>query len=474
MPLFIKDTEGNFSPLEGDFNLTSIDDNELITLEGEKFYELETGTILKTVVNLNDTFNAELLDKYKKGLITKEEVINNLNIYITTQGATNNILGTLRAIKPSTNTKSETYAKMYRIRKQAFKRALEAKGTRVDVGITVALGATLMGKPNLTVREEGNQVLPNNIQLTPEALNIVEDYGYMVDGELFTNKNLQYSAKETKFAKDISTRPENAGVKVPVVVFKYKNRTVVFPVSLVKTANTKVNPIMELLNNETLSDAAIIIEINKVLISHNINPNKYKIAHLESEESQKEVARMVTEVGAIDDYADVETWVEQGYDKNNLLNEIEIAVDITDKPFHAGIGMLDLNTLALPTENDLETESVDKLDGFAKQIELIFREKEPFRDMNDTNFYDAYTDDFGVDLTADSYLSKKHNANVLRAAFKESIPKQVKEVLGMELIARVKQELKQYQILNEGLRVKAEALEAELANEITNVENNCK
>src|SRR5690606_36565301 len=99
MPLFVSGYDGGYRPIEGDFTVESIVDNEVINLNADKLYELEKGTILRTVVNLNDTFNAQLMEEYRNGQITEDYLMNNLSIYVAPQGSANEIVGTLRAIK---------------------------------------------------------------------------------------------------------------------------------------------------------------------------------------------------------------------------------------------------------------------------------------------------------------------------------------------------------------------------------------
>lgn len=474
MPLFVKGPDGNYRPMEGDFTIESVVDNETINLDADKLYELEEGTILRTVVNLNDTYNAQLLEEYRRGQITEEFLINNLNIYVAPQGSVNNIVGTLRAIKEGANRNTDSFAAMYRIRKQAARRAISSPGSRVEVGITVPLSFSLIGNPNTVVSEnEAGELVPQNIDLTKEALEMIEDFGYMVDGKLFTNKNLEYSKKDTIFATKTSKKPHNKGKKVPVVVFKYKNRTVVFPVSLKSSTQGKVGEMFNIINNPKLSDAAKIYHMNEVLKEHNIDPKNYGIYDLESEDSIAEVNRMLGDVMQLPDFINVDNWLDPGFDKNRLTAQVEIAIDITDRPFNAPKGILNLKEVDSPTEVEMEIETVNIIDNLAKKVNNIFIEKEPFSSMRmNTKFYDAF-EEKGINMGAESYVMKKSNVNTMINAFSQVIPKSVREVLGEKLLDDIRFEIKQYQIINEGLKTNKKAVEEKFGEEIENLENKC-
>ena len=485
MPLFVKNGE-EFSPLQGDFDVKSINDNEIITLDSQALYDLRTqqptnrtqalsvGDNLRTVINLNDTFNDKLMKDFKDGKITEEELTNNLHIYISPQGSANKIVGSLRAILPSSNANSETFAKLHMIRKQAVKKALNSPSKRVEVGITIPLKMVLIGSPNMNVTEQNGKVVPINRNLTQEAFEMVDDYGYTMNGKVFTNKNLEYSEKDTIFASAVSTREENKNKKIPVIAFKFKGRTVVYPVSLTERAGTKGGAAYSILNNPNKSDVAKIIELNDLLIDSNINPKKYAIYDLNSEDSLAEVSRMISDLNQLPDVADVEAWLRKDHNKTELLNSIQIGIDITNKPFNAPKGILDFQNVFIPNEQDMEIEAVNTLDGLAKKVNSIFAKDNPFSEMTDNwKFYDAFEEE-GINRDADNYIMKKRNANILRNAFDQPIPKTVKTVLGSDLISQIRAELKEYKLMTQGSKVNTKVIEQELNEEISEIENKCK
>lgn len=473
MPIFIKSGD-TFVPMRGDFTIESIDDNELIVLDSERLYELTPEDFLRTVVNLNDSYNSKLIKDFKEGKITKKELINNINIYIVPQGELNSIVGTLRAIKPSSNPNSEVFSKLYTIRKQAVDKALKSKTNRVEIGITIPMKLVLIGSPNISVTEENGKVTPIDKPLTQEALEMVDDYGYMLNGEIFTNKNLEYTDKDTIFATAVSKRADNKNKKVPVIVFKHKNRTVVYPVSLKETTGTKADTVVGILNKSQFSDTAKVLEINEFLAANNINPKQYGIYDLETTDSIDEVHRLLADLGNINDVIDVNTWLTSEHEKIQLLNAVGVSIDITNKPFNAPKGVLDFQGIRIPNEQDLEIESINTLDNLAKKVDKIFDKDNPFANMRDNwAFFDAFEEE-GIVKDADNFIMKRKNTNTLRNAFNENIPKRVREVLGTELIKEVRAELKVYKLLSEGVKSNMKAINTKLKEELNSIENNCK
>ena len=473
MPLFIKKGD-TYVPLEGDFKFKSVNENEFISLDTQRLYELSPGTILKTVVNLNDTFNDKLFKDYQDGKITKDYLINNIHIYVSPQGSVNSIVGSLRAIKDSSNPDTATFSKLHLIRKQAVRRALGSNTKRVEVGITIPLKMTLVGSPNMSVKEEEGKLIPTNNKLTQEALGMVDDYGYIVNGKLSTNKNLEYSPKDVIFASTLSKREVNRDKKIPVIVFKYKTRTVVFPVSLLEKGGSKSTKAYNILSNSNDSSISKVIKLNEFLIESNINPKKYAIYDLSSEASISEVNRLLGDLSSIPDVADIESWLDKDHEKLDLINSIGVGIDITNKPFNAPKGILDFEGIDIPNEDSFEIEAVNILDNLAKKVDSIFDKNNPFAEMVDNwAFYDEF-EDRGIAKDAENYIMKKRNATILRNAFAQTIPKTVRAVLGDGLINQIKSELKEYKLMNEGLKVNTKIIDTKLNKEVSDLANKCK
>lgn len=487
MPLFVKAGD-EFVPLQGDFKIESVNENEIISLDGDYLYSLKEGDNLRTVINLNDKFNVKLLKEYKKGLITKEELINNFHIYLSPQGSANKIVGSMRAILPNSTLNSNTLHKLQLIRKYAVEKALNSQSKRVEVGITIPIKMVRVGSPNISVEEQGGKLIPKGMILSPEALDMIEDYGYVEDGKFYTNKkggeNLEFSKEDTIFARRLSEREGNRGKKIPVIVFKYKGKTIVYPVSIRPNNQSRAGEVLDILNNSNLSDNAKIVQLNEVLLKYNLDPKKFAITSLQDRavqdvitifsrnESSKE--RELTYDVRFEGGSTFEDWLDKNHNKTQLLNEVELSVDITDKPFNAPKGILDFQGIQMPDENSMEIESVNTLDNLAKKVNSIFGQNNPFAEMTDNwKFYDAFEEE-GIDRNAENYIMKKRNANILKNAFDQPIPKTVRSVLGDDLINQIRAELNQYKLLTQGSKLNTKVIEGELKDELSEIENNCK
>src|SRR5690606_4449628 len=188
------------------------------------------------------------------------------------QGATSEILGSMRALEAKTKYgKNETISNLYNFRKEAVEKMLKSKSSKVDLGRTIEVRFTLVGNPNIIASEQGNTVVPQNINITQEALNQIEDIGYIENGEINTQKNLQLKNNETIFVRNI-----NSEDKVPLVVFRYRGIRQAFPVSLNKTEVDKSQQIIDVINSD-LSSSQKIIRIERALKNNNLNPSNYDL-----------------------------------------------------------------------------------------------------------------------------------------------------------------------------------------------------
>jgi hypothetical protein len=480
MPVFTKQGD-EYLPLQGDFVEESINDNEVITLDSQRMYDMEEGTPLRTVINLNEVFNAKLVKDYRDGKITYDELVNNIKIYVSPEGSVNKPVGFLRAITKESTKDSETFSRLHLIRRQAANAALNSKTPRVEVGITIPFKQALLGSPNMNVKMEDGQLVAAGMPITQEALDMVDDYGYVLNGRIFTKNgtNLEKGSGITIFATSVSNRVANRDKKIPIVVFKFKGMNVAFPVSLRDRGGNKGTQVLSILNNPNDSDLAKVVKLNELLIRNNIDPKVFNITSLDSPQVQQmfEMFNRTDEnsESQIKDVADVEEWLDPEHNKTTLLNSIEIAIDITDTPFNAPKGILDLQGMRVPTEDDLRIEAVNNLDGLAKRVNNEFDNNNPFAEMTDNwEFYDKF-EEVGVDRFASSYIMKLKNANILINSFGRGvrIPKTVREVLGDDLIAEIKEEIRKYDLIQKGPKPDTSFVNQEGSETVQEQENKC-
>jgi hypothetical protein len=472
-----------YVPLQGDFVEASINDNEVIVLDSQRMNELPEGTPLRTVVNLNETFNAKLIQDFKDGKINKEELINNIKVYLSPEGSVNKPVGFLRAILEDSSTNSESYARLHLIRKQAVEAALKFKTARVEVGITIPFKRTIPGAPNMNVKVQDGKLVASGVPITQEALSAVEDYGYVLNGVPHTKNGLSLDNKEviTIFATALSNRAENRNVKIPIVVFESKGKKYAFPVSLKDRGGNKGAQVLEIINNQQDSDLAKIVKLNELMLENNIDPRKYNITSMESPQLLEvfDLFNRTEEGSQIRDVVDVETWLEESHNKTTLLNSVEIGIDITDNPFHAPKGILDLQGMRLPTEADLKITAIENLDKLGKQINSMFAKDNPFANMTDNSeFFDAW-EEVGIDgyIERDfqrGWLSMREaNANIVMEAFSKNIPRDVRRVLGNEMIGEVREAIKEFQLIKNGLKPTISFVNEEGSETIQEQENKC-
>lgn len=481
--VYKKDSEGNFIPLLSDFMYDSVLENEVINFNVEKAYDLQSGEILRTEINKNDSYNAKLLKDYNKNPNKKqalEDLIKNVHIYVTPQGASTEILGSLRAIQQK-ESDGQSLVNLYNFRKEAVKKILNSKIDKVDLGRTIPVRFVLTGNPNLQVQEdEDGNLKPVNRPITDSQLNAVEDFGYVENGVIRTQKNIQYEQRETLFARAI----DSTNKKVPIIVFRYKNNRQVFPVSLVSGVADKSQQLTEIVNTN-LPDSQKIIKIEQLLRENNLDPSSYEIDPTSSFYEQGVFRSWLNSPGlraAFNDltrvpvYPDVNKWVNPKYPKSNLKSEILIPINIIEKPFFAGKIVLDLSDIGIVGDTDsLIQERADKesdrisveteLSDIAIELDKDWRTNPAYQNILEGEYQQAF-DDNEVFRFPENHVQKLANINILKQALSKKIPKEVTVSTGKEKIDQIKSKLKDLDRLTQSQKKITLKIKSDLNKEV--------
>lgn len=459
-------------PVEGDFTYSSTLENENIEYDESAVYDLKEGDILRTEINKNDVWNARLLEEYEK-TGDKEKLIREVNIYVAPQGEVSRIVGSVRALKENTQEKSnETFTNLYNFRKEAINKMLETTSAKVDLKRTLKVRFTLIGNPNIKVREQDGQLVVDNIEFTDEAISQIEDVGYVQNGEIKTQKGLRLTNKETIFVRSLKDKES----KIPLVVFKYKGIRVAFPVTLVKTEVDKSNEVRNIMNSNT-SASTQIAQIEDVLRINDLDPDKYDLdpTFQEVDERgnvldwryQKGLNDAIDDMSTIEDFADVETWLDKSYDFTRLQSEALISLDITDRPFAAGKTIINLNDVgysasakeALQDRETLENRKIvleQKLrDGFFEFYSAL-AQTVPDNINPDTGAINNIVEELDnvtiEDRTSDSNIVHKRYANLMPEIInninKSNYDRFVQNIIGKERIAEIRQEVAELENIN--------------------------
>lgn len=476
--------EGKWVPIEGDFVYGSIIESEQIDYNPERTYDLQDGQVLRTEVNKNDVYNAQLLEEYRQAedkKQAKEDLIRNLNIYVMPQGSTKEVIGSLRSISNTKQPMTESLSNLYNLRKQAVEKALKSKAARVDLGRTVQVRFTLTGNPNIQVQEDANgNLVPLNSEFTDEMIGQIEDIGYVQDGKIKTQKNLQLEDRNTIFARAMKGQG-----KTPIIVFRYRGMLQAFPIALKKSTVDKSARAKDILS-QTLPASQKIMQLEDELINNNLDPRIYDLdPNYEAEvngilvgwENSPGVTKALQDLSSIEEFEDVERFLDPSYDKANLKNVALTPLDITNRPFSAGKPIINLDNIGYTgreeqlreerayTEGELEAmENV--LSNYAIQLQNNLLAQENVGQYQDIE--NQYTDVFAEDEVykkPESWTERMHNINMLRQALKHiSKSKVIRENIGEQNIETMKQDLKEFDRANKERTVISNTLKNQIKN----------
>lgn len=461
-------------PVEGDFGYASTLENEDIDYVPERTYDLEDGQILRTEVNKNDVYNAQLLEEYEKAKKSndkakikqaKEALIQGMNIYVMPQGSTREVLGSLRAVRDTKQSMSNSVSNLYNLRKKAVEKVLKSKSGKVDLGRTIQVRFTLVGNPNIQVQEDSQgNLVPSNTEFTDEMLSQVEDIGYIEDGEIKTQKGLQLEDRNTIFARAI----EGEG-KTPIMIFTYRGIRQAFPIALKRSTVDKSGRAKDILR-QSIPASQKIIQLEDELINNNLDPNEYDIdPNYEAEvngqlvgwENSPAVQKALEDLSAVEEFEDVERFLDPSYDKANLKNVALTPLDISNRPFTAGKPIINLDNIGYTgqeqelreertmTEGEMQ-EMENTLSGYAVQLyeDLLNPENAELYGDIENQYTDVFAEN-DVYRNPESWTERMHNVNMLREALQHiNKSRTIKNNVGAETVEQMKQDLKDFDRAN--------------------------
>ncbi|AGO49451.1 structural protein [Cellulophaga phage phi4:1] len=436
MPLYV-----NGKVVPGDFGYENAN-GEVINYNEDYTNDIQKGDSLITEIDINDSYNKDLLEQYNKGKITKEELSNNLNIYLKPKDAPTLVVGSLRALSDRNDTSVATSA-LIELRNAAVDKVIEGIDERADLGVELPVEKVLLGNPNITIDEQGK---PKTIPFTTEAAAQVVATGYVLDEQVTLNRNI-------KFNPGLATRisRKNKGQKIPVVVFKYRNQTIAYPVNLIETG-ADLSTGAEAILNTALSSNQKAEKFVKFLGENKIDPNSFGIDYSANNWENSTEAQ-----GALDSLTqnkitpDVETWTEDNFDPSNLIQQAEISVDITDRPILASKIILKIenrvpynnNQAKLTFREALEQKRIALVESISEEaiaLDSMFKNTVSLGltvAEEDSDFL-MELQDSPVNKDPIDYLNKKYNANKVIAAFSHRIPKRIKNIIGATKIDSIK------------------------------------
>lgn len=375
----------------------------------------------------NDSYNQSLRDRVLNEEMSpalEKEIQNSLKIYITYKGQP---ISTLKAtgssVAPSDN---------FLLLRETAKKAFITNPTSPILNGTVKARKIFLGSPQLTTEN----LTPINSPIPLEAINKVISTGYVQNGEFTLSREVGEIEKTyLTGAKD---------KKQPVIIFKRGAYNVAYPVSLIKSSSPVAETILSIVQNNELTETAKIKAINQRIIETGIASDKRL-----TEYNIDQINAIINDFSANQTFVSMDTFSSPNYRWQNLTTDILINIDLNnlDQVISDAKLEIDLNSININTPEQDRFENIIEVDNRLSdlaielytdytqnaQIKYINSKGEILEDTNYTNVFDE-----GIIITnPTSHVQVLRNANAIKQAFSEKLPKIVKSVLSPQIIEEV-------------------------------------
>lgn len=336
--LYEDDGTGKLRQKESDFKIEQELGADSIAYEPEEVFNLEPGTNTFFKLNIKDSYNQGLKDKYEAGEIELNEVINQVKVYNTAENG--KILGDVKSNQEIVD-ETENFLEIRRMAADILLNK-DSKQNLVTIPMTAKAKFIMLGVPDITMVKTEDGVVPESRPLTEKALEQVVDYGFMVGGQLVLKSDTK--GVRMDFVSKLSKK-EN----IPVVIFKQGSYLVAFPVSLVKRDTNKAADIESVLKTGRMNKAQKATIINGILTENGITPDLYyntvEDQNLYNEDGSisPKLTSYIEELSKRKETADVREWADKNHDKNTLIEDITLTIDLENKVLRSPKAVIDFN-----------------------------------------------------------------------------------------------------------------------------------
>lgn len=396
-------------------------------ISAKDILDLKEGDEVQFMISSEDGFN----DKKLKGLPEKEQ-IRKLKIAVIKNGKK---VGILKAAN------KDTEENLMYLRQQAYSEFIKGNKNKV-VGKT-KIEQVFLGTPAIKMNENGEVV---NIPITQEARGVILATGFLEDGKITTNITIPENTLNTSFVK---TEP---GKKSPFVVFKVGSQMIAYPVTMVRTQDSKLTELENVLGAGTIQEQALAI--NTLIQDFNIQTEKVFPETLESrlEELKKAFDEHTTFVSA-------EQFASAEYNTENISNDALINIDLEDEVFtdpkvKISLDKEDVKVLvSADFKNMSKTDIENELSDIAVELDRDYRVNADTKYLyakgskvgqiiEDVKYTNTFDDTPPTKPT--SQLDKIRNMNILREALSERLPFEIKQIIGEEKLKEIDKMFKTY------------------------------
>lgn len=224
-----------------------------------------------------------------------------------------------------------------------------------------------LGSPNLKIDETTNKL--KLFDLDRNNIDLIENYGYW-DGKKIKLKNKQNV--RTELLKNIDKT-------VPIVVLKEGNTYFAYPVSLKQVDSNIGKQILD----KKLTKSQLAVELNTTAKSLGINSNLFYISDdnnnmfKQDGKTSQELESVVLSLNKYSETLDYKNkWLEKNYDKNELIDQVQLTIDPNSKKLTSPKIVIDLNLTPARIANNVDSNekvmtTIQKAFNLKKQLSKI-------------------------------------------------------------------------------------------------------
>jgi hypothetical protein len=287
---------------------------------------------------------------------------------------------TVGIVKAFNNSNGQNALYMDYLRNSLFSKFESSGYKNAKSSFTVPVQIVYMGIPNISSTEAG-KVLYEFSRDTGDNMinpNKVMDIGYVGFNELRFNSGAKYSTPYN-YAQSIMRDKAYTGRQIPVIMFRYNGKEVIYPVSLKEalSSDVVVSQYDSLVSNKSKDFSAYINDINEFLSSNKISP-KYRLTSLNYTDEYVGQIRDVIENSEF--YPSVEEFLNTRNIAQTLIDNALIDIDLNNSPFIGPKIKLALNQVP---EFNSELSNTDKVINDNSPIQ---NQAEENKDENECNF----------------------------------------------------------------------------------------
>lgn len=305
----------------------------------EAIFDLDKGDKLSVEVDINDSYNAKLIDKYNKAKNEEakqkalKELTNNLHVFIRDNNG--NLVGTMKVIPNFMSVSATLDAKfntLVGIREHLAKEFLDGYfENNQKSSIEVPVSKIYAGHPNLSIVSNNGVFEIERILFDDESVKQIEDIGYVQNGDVVLSRNT-----DDYITDFISGLPKTTNERTPIVIFRYGGKKIAYPVEVPIQNSDYVTQVSSILQDTALDVSSKIEEVNKIVVESGIGLSEFGLHYGNINEMTK-IDSLLDELSKVNKFADVSFWADPSVDFSSALigGGATINVDITNKPFHS-------------------------------------------------------------------------------------------------------------------------------------------